>query len=147
MLDAEGLSVGSGAKRERFPFGSVQADVERAVSEATGKTAKPSSNEECGAGPMQFAQFGGLMLNFQDGKLTGWFADEGDEAVTGDGIRPGIPLSGLQSERSVKRITDSTLEGEIEYAMPDGSTLGGFVSEGADPRLTSLYAGMSCFFR
>ncbi|WP_374405361.1 hypothetical protein [Pelagerythrobacter sp.] len=103
-----------------------------------------SSNEECGAGPMEFAGFGALQLNFLDGKLAGWLAEPAANLVTADGTRPGAPLSDLQARHAVE-MADSTLEGEFGYETPDGGTIGGFVDR--EGRITALNAGVNCFFR
>lgn len=108
---------------------------------------KLSNLSECGAGPMEFAAYGPLKLNFLDGKLVGWFAEKGDNVVTSDGIRPGVTIGELKGERSVKML-DSTLEGEFEYGTPDGGTIGGFAEgKGDSATITSLHAGTNCFFR
>lgn len=147
ILDAEGFTVRTADARARFAFGSRQAAVMRAAAVASGSDGTLSLNDECGAGPMQFAAFRGLSLGFQDGKFVGWVAAEGSNVVTVDGVRLGTLLADLSPERGVVPVADTTLDGEVEYSVADGSTLGGFVSEGAEPRLTSLYAGMTCFFR
>ena len=103
-----------------------------------------SAIDECGAGPMTFAEYGALKLNFLDGKFVGWFADPADNLVTSDGIRPGIPLADLKAERQVT-MADSTLDGEFDYASPDGGDIAGFVDK--QGKIMSLNAGMNCFFR
>lgn len=103
-----------------------------------------SRNGECGAGPMEFAKFGALQLNFLDGKLAGWFADAADNLVTVDGIRPGVSLEDLKSERQVQMAND-TLEGEFAYYLPGDQSIGGFVDR--EGKVMSLNAGVNCFFR
>ena len=51
---------------------------------------RPSTREtlECGAGAMEFTRYGPLTLNFQDGKLVGWFARKGAQVVTSDSSGP-----------------------------------------------------------
>lgn len=124
-------------------FGMAQ-DLAIAAMEVDFGKPELSRNGECGAGPMEFAEFGALQLNFLDGKLAGWFAEPADNLVTSDGIRPGIPLAELKRERQVVMAND-TLEGEFGYASPDGGDIGGF--EGRDGKIISLNAGVNCFFR
>lgn len=108
---------------------------------------KLSQNDECGAGKMDFAAFGPLMLNFLDGKFVGWLAEGRDGVVTVDGIRPGITIADLKRERPVERL-DSTLDGEFEYVVADGTTIGGFAKGKGDAAvIQSLHAGVNCFFR
>lgn len=101
-------------------------------------------NEECGAGPMDFARFGGLTLNFQGDRLVGWFARPAANLVTADGIRPGDAMAQLRTGRTVT-MAQGTLEGEFSYAAETGGTIGG--AAGADGRVASLHAGVNCFFR
>ena len=97
---------------------------------------------------MEFTRYGPLTLNYQDGKLAGWFAKEGPQVVTTDGIKPGSFLRDLKVTRSVRMIADSTLQGEFDYLAADGHPIGGFAKgAGRDARIDSLYAGVNCFFR
>ncbi len=103
---------------------------------------------ECGAGPMEFAAWGPLTLNFLGGKFAGWRAEKGAQVVTVDGLQLGNTLAEIKTERSARRIPGTTLEGEFEYASGDGGTIGGFL-EGAGnaAQVASFHAGTSCFFR
>ncbi len=124
-------------------FGTAQDRVLAALEPEFGKLAV-TGNAECGAGPMEFASVGGLQLNFLGSKLAGWSAEPDTNLVTSDGIRAGIALADLKSERPVE-MADSTLDGEFSYQSPDGGIIGGFV--GGDGKITSLHAGVNCFFR
>ncbi len=109
---------------------------------------KLSRLDECGAGPMEFAAWGPLTLNFLDGKLVGWRAEKGAPVVTVDGLQIGNTLAEIKHERSAQRIPGSTLEGEFEYASGDGGTIGGFLDGAGDSaKVVSLHAGTNCFFR
>lgn len=148
ILDARGLSIGrSPATAQHFAFGTPRAIVEEAGDAWLG-TAERSSNDECGAGPMEFSRYGGLTLNWLDGKLVGWFARPDPAVVTSDGIMPGKLLRDLEVARSARLIEDSTLKGEFDYLAADGREIGGFASgSGRDATIESLYAGVNCFFR
>ena len=104
---------------------------------------KTSSNPECGAGPMEFSQYGPLQIGYLDGKFAGWFLREGEGVVTSDGIRPGATIDALKGERQVREL-DTTLPGEFEYTAADYGTIRGFAESG---KITALQAGVSCFFR
>lgn len=141
MLDANGL----GAKGiEALNFGSTRAEVEALATQAFGEMPTKSSNEECGAGPMDFSQYGPLQVAFQDGKFAGWFLRTGEGVVTSDGVRPGISIEELRKERLVQEL-NTTLEGEFQYTTADYGTITGFADE--DGTVTALQAGVSCFFR
>ena len=141
VVNADGLGVHQQAP---LRFGSPRSEVDGAVEAAFGSAGITSRNEECGAGEMEFSEFGPLSIAYQDGKFAGWFLREGGQVVTSDGIRPGVStMDGLKSERQVREI-DSTLPGEFEYTTADFGTIRGF-SE--NDRITGLQAGLSCFFR
>lgn len=124
-------------------FGAARTEVDRLGSEALGSEPSTSQNEECGAGPMEFSEFGPLQVAYLDGKFAGWFLREGEGVVTSDGIRPGMTLDELKAERQVRDL-DSTLPGEFEYTAEDFGTIRGFAEDG---KITALQAGVSCFFR
>lgn len=107
-----------------------------------------SSNAECGAGAMEFAAWGPLTLNFQGGKLVGWRAEKGAQVVTVDGLQLGNTLAEIKSERSARRVPNSTLDGEFEYTSGDGGTIGGFLEGAGDAaKVASFHSGVNCFFR
>jgi hypothetical protein len=149
VLDAEGVAFDSRAgKTTEFDFGAPRAEVDAIAERMLGKPDELSENAECGAGPMQFSRYGPLTLNFQDDRLVGWVAREGDQVVTTDGIRPGTLMRDLKVARSARMIEGSTLDGEFDYLAADGHTIGGFAKgEGRDAKIDSLYAGVNCFFR
>lgn len=149
VLDAEGVTFDSRAGKTReFEFGAPRAEVDAMAERMFGAPDEQTENSECGAGPMQFSRYGPLTMNFQDGKLVGWLAREGDQVVTSDGIRPGALMRDLKVARSARMIEGSTLEGEFDYLAADGHIIGGFAKgEGRDAKIASLYAGANCFFR
>lgn len=148
-LTADGMVQSSeGETPASFAFGTPRATIEGIVERIAGAATDRSHNDECGAGPMDFTDYGALTLNFQDDSFVGWFADSGTRVPTVDGVLPGITRAELENGRSVTLIADSTLVGEFEYALPDGSPIGGFFDGSApESRVTALYAGTNCFFR
>ena len=109
---------------------------------------KLSRLTECGAGPMEFAAWGPLTLNFLRGKFVGWRAEKGAPVVTIDGLQLGNTFAEIRRERSAQRIPDTTLDGEFEYTSGDGGTVGGFLEGPGDAgKVVSLHAGTNCFFR
>lgn len=128
-------------------FGRDQATT-LAVMEVDFGKPKLSKLGECGAGQMEFAAWGPLTLNFLDGKFVGWRAEKGAQVVTVDGLQLGNTLAEIKGERSARRIPDTTLPGEFEYASGDGGTIGGFLEGVGDAaKVTSFHAGTTCFFR
>lgn len=130
-------------------FGTPRAEVEKAAASAfPGVAAERSSNDECGAGPMEFTRYGTLTLNFQDGKFAGWFADSPPNIATIDGIRPGVTRAELERERPVELVEETTLDGEFSYTLPNNTQIAGFFEgEGGAAVVQSLNAGVDCFFR
>lgn len=149
IVDAAGIGLGKNAgTAAHFPFGSARGAVEQAAERWLGAPGTHSRFDECGAGPMEFSRYGGLTLNFQDGKFTGWMLKEDPRAVTSDGIGPGAFMRDLEVTRSVSMVPDSTLDGEFTYIAADGQQICGFaVGKGRDAKIASLYAGLTCFFR
>ena len=146
-LEGEGLRAFTEQGSARpLPFGMAQDMTLTAVSTLLGAdTPAVTTNSECGAGPMQFAEYpNGLQLAFQDDKFVGWFLDEsGLTTADGVGVGVGSTRTELGSARVVEMIPDSTLGEEFS-----SGELGGFLtSEAPDATVESLYAGMTCFFR
>ena len=148
-LLADGLSyrVAGGTETVQVSFGAPQESIERVAREAFGEPRERTSNEECGAGPMEFAQYGPLQLNFQDGALVGWFLQSGGKVATVDGVQPGVTtFDDLARDHDGRMADGSTLEGEFSYQpLGGGERVGGFVDR--DGTILSLNAGMNCFFR
>lgn len=125
-------------------FGDAQDKVTGALEILLGKP-KLSENAECGAGPMQFADFGPITASFQNGKFVGWLAEGGPGFETTDAVAPGARFADLVRDHRATMVAGSTLDGEFELTPPDGGAMGGFV--GSDGRVKSLHAGVTCFFR
>lgn len=145
VIEGEGLRVfdAEGAARA-LPFGTPQESVITAVNIASGGPApEQSTNEECGQGPVQFAQYSnGLQLLFQEGEFKGWFLRDAG-LMTADGIGIGTTRAALNAARTVEIQTDSTLG--IEFTAGD---LGGMLTAAdASGTVEALYAGDTCFFR
>jgi len=144
-IEAEGLRLfdDNGAARA-IPFGTPQATAIAAVAASVGGAApEVTTNAECGAGPTQFAEFSnGLQLLFQDGTFQGWFLDEAG-LTTADGMGVGSTRASIETSRTVEMQEDSTLGAEFT-----SGDIGGFLTAGtAQGTVTSLYAGLTCFFR
>lgn len=137
VFDAEGAAPA-------LPFGTPQETVITAVNATTGGAApEQSANEECGQGPVQFAQYAnGLQLLFQEGEFKGWLLDEAG-LTTADGIGVGTSRADLNAARPVEIDPQSSLG--IEFTAGD---ISGFLTAAdGSGTVESLYAGDTCFFR
>lgn len=146
ILQADGVTQG---ERQTFPYGTEKARA-IAMLELFGPVDQ-NANEECGAGPMDFASSSatGLTLNFQEDRLVGWFFDgDGKLAHTAQDITTGSTRAALEQAMPIEMQADSTLG--IEFFSGSGETgfIGGFLSnESEDAIVESLYSGTNCFFR
>lgn len=144
-IEGEGLRLfdATGAARA-IPFGTPQATAIAAVAASVGGAApQVTTNEECGAGPIQFAEFSnGLQLLFQNETFQGWFIDEAGLTTT-DGMGVGSTRASVEDSRTIEMVADSTLDGEFS-----SGDIGGFLTA-ATPKgtVSALYAGLTCFFR
>ena len=144
-IEGEGLRIfdAEGAARA-LPFGTPQETVIAAVTATIGRgTPEQTTNEECGQGPTQFAEYAnGLQLLFQDGRFNGWFLDEAG-LTTVDGIGVGSTRAALAEARTIEMQPNSTLGAEFSA----GDVFGFLTSTAADATVQSLWAGGNCFFR
>jgi len=146
ILQAEGIAHGESLI---FPFGSAKPEV-IAMLELFGQVDQ-DTNEECGAGAMDFlSSFAtGLTLNFQKDQLVGWFFDgHGNAARTAQDITVGSSRATLEDAMQIEIQNDSTIGVEFFSDFGGGGFIGGFLSdEEDDATVESLYAGTNCFFR
>ena len=156
-LSGDGLRT-TGSNGFAIPFGTSRQLTETAVDMALGAPEARQENNECGAGPMKFSNYGsGLTLNYQNGNLVGWYldADEGEgeaeaaeegppKVTTAENIAIGTALMDSRRVYSLQQIEDSTL-GE-EYAADEG--MGIFaIDTDLGKEISGMYAGLNCFFR
>ena len=145
IVSGQGLAV-SGPLGTTLSFGSPREAVEVETAKLAGPADGRSENDECGAGPMQFTAFpGGLTLNFQEGKLVGWFLNGAAKVQTDKGIAIGDPIAEFVSAHNAQKDDSSTLGDEF-FSENDG--MGAFGGEDtASETIASLFAGTNCFFR
>ena len=108
-----------------------------------------STNGECGAGPVDFAQWqDGVSLLFQHDRFGGWSLSKPNASTntstisTTDGIRIGTTLAELRKKRGF-RLQRTTLGHEFTVGAISGIVSG----TSARARVTDLWAGLSCTFR
>ena len=110
-------------------FDQPRAQVVAAVAAIRGEPTGTSENDQCGAGPMGFTEFGPLTLNFQQGRFVGWelsgAADPPIEEEYGLGI--GTSRADLeQSDQGPATIEESSLGTEFDFGG-----IGGLLSSDA----------------
>lgn len=146
-VDAEGLRLvesGSGTAT-RFAFGNAKETVLAGLERSLG-AASQGTNEECGAGPVEFANWpDGLSVAFQDGKFVGWGAapDGPGGWKTASGIGPGSTRAEVQQAHPDAEMRETTLGTEFSAAEVHGL----LEDNAPDSKITFLWAGVSCMAR
>ncbi len=147
-LIADGLVIAppeAGGDDIVLNFGDPQDDVVEQLTMIFGGP-QFGTNEECGAGKMEFASFDPFVANFQDEKFVGWMVDgPSDRAKFSgpDGVTLGMSTADLQKLPTYEAFEDSTL-GE-EFMLGQGEAqVSGLVE---DNQVASLWGGVNCNFR
>ena len=147
-LDPDGLRwflPPNGAARP-LAFGTTQADVLVSVERVRGD-ATEGTNEDCGAGPVQYANWkDGLSLVFQKGRFAGWGLDSRAKGriTTADGI--GIGTTRAQLDDAIGpplEVRQTSLGTEFSAGQYHGL----FDGLEAKARITDMWAGVSCVAR
>ena len=142
-LRADGIIIPAQAGFEQFsvPFGSNRAATETTLASVLGEVRERGENAECGAGPMQMTTYDGMVLNFQDDKLVGYFAREP--------YVPELTRAEMLADPMVTRMEDSTLGEEFTIGNADSETAisGLFTGTEDDADIEALWAGANCLFR
>ena len=147
-LDPEGLRwflPPSGTARP-LPFGMAKADVLASLERSRGEAAE-GTNEDCGAGPVQYANWAdGLSLVFQNGRFAGWGLDgrARDGITSADGIGIDTTRAELDAAIGPALVVRRTSLG-TEFTA--GAYHGLFDSPKPDARITDMWAGVSCVAR
>ena len=135
----------NGAARP-IPFGTSQAEVLASLERVRGKAAE-GPNADCGAGPIQYANWAdGLSLVFQNGRFVGWGLDgrAQDAITTADGVGIGTTRTELDDAFGPAiDVRKSTLGTEFTA----GSYHGLFDGAGANAHISDIWAGISCVAR
>lgn len=151
-VDGEGLRIflGAGESARPIPFGADENVAIAAIEKLRGP-AKRSTGEECGAGPVQFAQFGGLTLLSQEGKFGGWAISEEEKGGIGtvNGIAIGSSRAALEKAFPTAKIDpDSTLGTEFYTGGDAEDGISGLLDgTGPQAKVTNLWSGLDCVFR
>lgn len=151
-LDGEGLRFIDKArgKASLLAFGVPRAQAETALANVAGQADDRSTNDECGAGPLQFTRYDAMTLNFQDGKFVGWFLGNEPGAATYStvsGIGIGTTRAKAAASVTIVDLEDSTLGEEFSIGTGDNVVGGMFAAPGDAAKIDALFAGVNCFFR
>jgi hypothetical protein len=151
-LDGEGLRFvdKNSGKTSLLAFGVPRAQAETALANVAGKEDDRSTNEECGAGTMEFTRYDAMTLNFQDGKFAGWFLGNEPGAAaysTMSGIGVGTTRAKASESVMIVDLEDSTLGEEFSIGTGDNLIGGMFAAPGDAAKIDALFAGTNCFFR
>lgn len=151
-LDGEGLRFidKASGKARLLAFGVPRAQAETALANVAGQADDRSTNDECGAGPLQFTRYDAMTLNFQDGKFVGWFLGNEPGAATystASGIGIGTTRAKAAASVTIVDLEDSTLGEEFSIGTGDNVVGGMFAAPGDAANIDALFAGVNCFFR
>lgn len=146
-LDADGLRwvLPNGSTRA-LPFGTAQADLLASLERVRGPAGQ-GTNESCGAGPVQYANWpDGLSLVFQDARFAGWGVDgrSAGGITTMDGVGPGMTRAALDEARGATlKVGQSSLGTEFSA----GDIHGVLDGPGSAATITDMWSGVSCVAR
>ncbi|MES2987133.1 MAG: hypothetical protein V4808_04435 [Pseudomonadota bacterium] len=140
------LVLDSGSARH-VTFGMGKKEATDMIAAALGSPIEQGTNQECGAGALEFANFRqGMTLYFQEGKFQGWDLDgrENGKFQTANGIGIGTTrkqVADMGSELEMQ--PDSTIGAEFMI----GDMSGILSSPAPTGKITNLWAGVSCIMR
>lgn len=135
----------SGRARE-LAFGIARAAVVTGVTAALGKPSDTGRNGECGEGAMEFVEFGGLTLWFQQNKFVGWFLEGATpKLTTATGAGIGSTRKQVADALAISDVADSSLG--REFATDRGNLSGLLDGAGDAAKVTALWSGQACIFR
>lgn len=128
------------------PFGMAQADTLASLERVRGNAAQ-GTNADCGAGPVQYANWAdGLSLVFQNGRFAGWNLDgrAAGGVTTADGI--GIGTTRAELDSAIGPPLD-VRETSIGTEFTAGAYHGLFDGRAANARITDIWTGVNCVAR
>lgn len=147
QLRDDGLHMVVYAGDSDLKFGTPIRAAIAAIDGMLGPGSQPETNNECGAGPMEFVKWpDGFTGVFQDGKFAGWSIDSGSPPkayATDKAIGVGSTRAELLAAYPAVKIEQTSLGTEFTVGGYDGILAGA----GPDARIETLWAGLSCVFR
>lgn len=135
----------SGRARE-LAFGTAREVTVTGATAALGKPSDTGRNGECGEGAMEFVEFGGLTLWFQQNKFVGWFLEGATpKLTTATGAGIGSTRKQVADALAISDVADSSLG--REFATDRGNLSGLLDGAGDAAKVTALWSGQACIFR
>lgn len=128
-----------------IPFGRPQSEVIATLERVRGP-AGTGTNESCGAGPVQYANWAdGLSLVFQRDRFVGWGLDgrAAGAISTAGSIGPGSTREALDGTYGNVEVRKTTLGDEFSA----GGFFGLLDGPNATSRITDMWAGVNCVAR
>jgi hypothetical protein len=145
-LSGDGLMLVNSESGSTRPvsFGTDAATAIAMLSAAVGEVVERGTNEECGAGPVEYLSFGnGLQIVVQKDQFLGWTVrPRADTLRTMSNVGLGTTRAELESVYAAQ-IAPSTLG--MEFMA--GGLQGILESGAASARITDLWAGLACVAR
>jgi len=131
----------------KLSFGAPRGTVISYMTGLHGGTApQTDSNDECGAGPVQFARWDDdFTLAFQDGKFAGWWA--GEKAPAGFSTVQDIHVGSTLAEVRAAWPDVQVMNDSIGPEFASADIFGILTGTTASAKVTALWAGVSCVFR
>lgn len=129
-----------------IPFGRPEAEVLASIERVRGEAGK-GINQDCGAGPVRYANWAdGLSLVFQGGRFAGWGLDgrATGAIATADGIGPGATRAQLEAAYGIPVVVRQTSLGTEWRA---GAVSGLLDGPGRQAKVTDMWAGVNCVAR
>lgn len=146
-IEAEGLRwflQPSGSARP-IPFGTPRDQVLASLERVRGPAGQ-GTNQDCGAGPVQYANWAdGLSLVFQNGRLAGWGLDGRAAGALGtaNNVGPGTTRAELDSSFANVEVRQTSLGAEFAA----GGISGVLDGPGRQAKITDMWAGVNCVAR
>lgn len=146
-VDSEGLRwfLPPNGSARPLVFGATEADVLASL-EAVRGPADKGVNQDCGAGPVRYANWSdGLSLVFQNGEFAGWGLDSraSGKIATANGVGPGVTRTVLADSFGSVTVERTSLG--VEFAA--GNIFGVLDGAGPGAKITDMWAGVSCVAR
>lgn len=146
-VDGEGIRFFNPATTAAtpIPFGRPQSEVIAMLERVRGP-AGTGTNESCGAGPVQYANWAdGLSLVFQRDRFVGWGLDgrAAGAISTAGSIGPGSTREALDGTYGNVEVRKTTLGDEFSA----GGFFGLLDGPNATSKITDMWAGVNCVAR
>jgi len=147
LLTGTGL-MGDGTDASEIRFGASRSDTMAAVSRTLGQARSTNNVEDCGgSGSAQQADWGAVVLFFQDDKLVGW--EQRDASETPWIGTPGGATVGMRRPQLSDALGGavSVEQSSLGSEFSGGGVSGLLASDRADAQVDRLWAGSNCAMR